>query len=56
MDYSLLQIQVLASFRQSYEFALKGDFNRATFLAKQGTELSNQLCDALMAEAQKELA
>ncbi len=56
MEYSYLQIQVLASFKQSYEFALKGDFNKAAFLAKQGTELGNQLCDALMAEAQKELA
>lgn len=56
MDYAYLQIQVLASFRQSYEFALKGDFNRAHFLAKQGSKLGNQLCDALMAEAKKEVA
>jgi len=56
MDYSLLQIQVLASFRQCYEFALKGDFNKAVFLARQGSELGNQLYDALIKESKKELA
>lgn len=56
MEYSYLQIQVLASFKQSYEFALKGDFNKAAFLAKQGSELGNQLYDALIEESKKELA
>ena len=49
-------LRIADYFKISIDALLKGDFNRAAFLAKQGTELGNQLSDALLAEAKKELA